>query len=146
MLMKRIPPDEKEISLYVTYFWDRLKPTPALPGKPPAETINLNKQPRYFARRELLGIKTGTELVAWAEKWVNGDDWRKARDTIRAWRYKSRNQLVRVSLREETKELLDKRAKALSLPLWQYMQCLELTDEVFKKLEQTAGIGEEDAL
>lgn len=146
IIMKRIPPDAKEVPLYVTYFWDRLKPSPVLPGQPSAEVINLDKHPRYFARRELLGIKHGEDLVAWANKWIDADDWRRARDTVRAWRYKSRNQLVRASLREETKELLDKRAKALDLSLWRYMQCLELTEEVLKKLEQAAGIGLDDML
>ena len=79
IIMKRIPPDAKEVSLYVTYFWDRLKPSPALPGQPSAEVINLDKQPRYFARRELLAIKCGEDLVAWADNWIDADDWRRAR-------------------------------------------------------------------
>lgn len=137
--MKRIPPEE-EVSLYVKYFWDRLKPSPAPRGQTSAKTINLAKQPSYVARRELLGIKSSAELLEWSDKWIDGDDWRKARDTVRAWRYKSRNKLVRVSLREDTKNLLDKRAKAFNLPLWRYLDTLELTPEKLLQLEQKTGI------
>ena len=138
--MKPIPPDEKEVSLYVTYFWDRLKPSPAPRGQISAETINLAKQPSYVARRELHWIKSSAELLEWSDKWIDSDDWRKARDTVRAWRYKSRNKLVRASLREDTKNLLDKRAKAFDLPLWRYLDCLELTPEKLLQLERETGI------
>lgn len=137
--MKRIPPEE-EVSLYVTYFWDRLKPSPAPRSQAPAITINLAKQPSYAARRELLGIKSSAELLEWSDKWIDGDDWRKARDTVRAWRYKSRNKLARISLREDTKNLLDERAKAFNLPLWRYLDSLELTPEKLRQLERQTGI------
>ncbi|MGP8289239.1 hypothetical protein ACT3OH_03080 [Vreelandella zhanjiangensis] len=144
--MKRIPPDQKEVTLYVTYFWDKLKAhslAAASVPAPPSQTkefVNLAKQPAYIARRELLSIKTSADLMGWADVWVTMEDWRKARDTVRSWRYKARNQLVRASMRENTKTLLDERAQSYNLSLWRYLESLDLTEEKLAALEAQSEI------
>lgn len=51
-------------------------------------------------------IKSSAALMSCADKWVGGD-WSKARNTVRVWRYKSRNKPVRANLKEDTKKLMD---------------------------------------
>ena len=138
--MIRIPPEDNEVELYVTYFWDRLAPSQQRPAPEVTREIDLRKKPAYFARRHLLRVKTGTELVAWAEQWIDAEDWRRGRDSVRAWRYKVRNKLVRPSMREDTKRLLDERAQALNIPLWRYLHCLDLSSQKLQQLERQAGL------
>ena len=67
--MKRIPPNEKEVTLYVTYFWDRLKPSSPTVASVPTVTsetngiVSLEKQPAYTARRELQNVQTSADLI-----------------------------------------------------------------------------------
>lgn len=141
--MIRNLPDQDECKLLIGYFWDLLAPRHELryearPG------IDLTKKTSYFARRELMRVHTSTELVQWATKWIDNDDWRRAKDNIRSRRYKQRNGLVRASLRQETKEMLDSRAQALGLPLWQYLACLDLSPAKLIELEQRAGVPSPD--
>ena len=81
--MKRIPPNEKEVTLYVTYFWDRLKPSSPTVASVPTVTsetngiVSLEKQPAYTARRELQNVQTSADLIRWADTWISLDDWRK---------------------------------------------------------------------
>ena len=144
--MKRIPPNEKEVTLYVTYFWDRLKPSSPTVASVPTVTsetngiVSLEKQPAYTARRELQNVQTSADLIRWADTWISLDDWRKARDTVRAWRYKARNKLVRASMREATKKLLDDRSQHYGMPLWRYLENLNLTDEKLSTLESQSKL------
>jgi len=138
--MIRIPPEDNEVELYVTYFWDRLAPSQEPHTPDVTREIDLRKKPAYFARRQLLRVKTGAELAAWAEQWIDAEDWRRGRDSVRAWRYKARNKLVRPSMREDTKRLLDERAQALNIPLWRYLHCLDLSPEKLQQLEHQAGL------
>lgn len=69
-----------------------------------------------------------------------------ARDTVRAWRYKARNKLVRASMREATKKLLDDRSQHYGMPLWRYLENLNLTDEKLSTLESQSKLIPHDPL
>ncbi|XKH58720.1 hypothetical protein LG290_08300 [Halomonas sediminis] len=107
--MIRVVPDQQDVPTYIAYFWDRLLQEPNELDEEP--TIRLGKKPRYYARRDLVKVKTSEELAEWAIKWLTPEDWRKARDAVRASRYKERYKLVRANLRKDTKALFDSRAQ-----------------------------------
>lgn len=121
--MNKIAPPQHEVPLYVRYFR----------GLVVCET-------HQVAHSQLRAVDDGQQLVAWADEWASDDEWRRARDSIRAFRYKSRHHLTRTNIDQTTKEILEQRARTLGLPLWQYVQQLGLTAEVLEQLEQRRRI------
>lgn len=136
--MIRVVPDQKDVPTYIAYFWDRLLQEPNELDEDPI--IRLGKKPRYYARRDLVKVTTREELAEWATTWLTSEDWRRARDAVRASRYKERNKLVRASMSQDTKTLLDSRARQYKLPLWRYLERLGLTEQALRDLEVRAGL------
>ncbi|MBE2167431.1 MULTISPECIES: hypothetical protein [unclassified Cobetia] len=125
--MNKTPPPWDEVPLYVRYFQ----------GLPICEE-------RKDALSALQKVWQGEELVAWVNAWACDEDWRRARDSIRAYRYKSRHHLTRANIDQATKSILEQRARALGLPLWQYVQNLGLNEETLEQLEQRANCERKD--
>lgn len=117
-LMNKTAPPQDEVVLYVRYFLGQA----ACEGK---------IQPRA----DLIKIRDAHSLLVWADKWATDDEWRRARDNVRSHRYKSRHKLARANIDQATKEALEQRARARGLPLWRYVQQLELTEEKLERLE-----------
>lgn len=118
-MMNKTPPPKDEVPLYVRYF----------EGLPVCE--------RYpEALDALLILQHGQQLVDWVDQWACDEDWSRARDSVRAYRYKMRHHLSRANIDHRTKQLLGQRAKALGLPIWQYIQQLGLDAETLEALEK----------
>lgn len=81
-------------------------------------------------------FNTASSLVDWVDQWACDEDWSRARDSVRAYRYKMRHHLSRANIDHRTKQLLGQRAKALGLPIWQYIQQLGLDAETLEALEK----------
>ncbi|MGY3727881.1 hypothetical protein [Cobetia sp. MM1IDA2H-1] len=125
--MNKTPPPLEEVPLYVRYFQ----------GLPVCED-------QKDAQAALQRIRRGKELVDWVNQWACDEDWRRARDSIRAYRYKSRHHLTRANIDQATKTILEQRARELGLPLWQYVQNLGLNEETLEQLEQRANCDRKD--
>jgi len=137
--MIKPPANHDEFELLLNYFWDRLGDD----LQPTARTttpLTLTKPAAYQARKALRHVLTPADLVVWAEQWLTGDAWQRARSRVRAKRYRDRNQLVRTSMTTDTKALLDARAKAMKLPLWAYLEALSLDADVMMALEHRARL------
>lgn len=131
-------PDPSELPAYQTYFHERLLQEPnALHDEP---IIRLGKKPRYYAKRELGHVDTVDDLVAWAHRWLAPEDWQRARNAVRASRYKARHELVRATISREQKGALDARAKHHGMPVWRYLDALGLNEQALAELERNVGM------
>lgn len=137
-MIRKLPP-QTEVDLIIGYFWERLGNRSEVQPKSPVG-VDISKGPAFYARRELMQVHDSQALIDWANRWVAMDDWRRARDIVRSRRYQDRNKLSRVGIRRETRDLLDRHARAHGLPLWKYLAGLGLTDTVLTELEQAAGM------
>lgn len=134
--MRRQLPEPHEVAQLTAYFLERL-----VPGRkfaPKKEQLNLKKGDDHYARRELTNISTPEQIVVWSYQWCSDEDWRRARDSVRSQRYTARNDLSRVSIRRDTKELIERRAALIGMPLWKYLCHLRLTDELMADIEDRA--------
>lgn len=132
-------PSKEETLLIVEYYWERLTGNEHV-GLNAEGQVSLSKTPRYFARRELLKVKTSQDLVKWANRWVDADSWRKAKDNVRSFRYKAKHGLSRINISQPAKAVLSERATIHGMPIWQYIACLNLKVETLIRLEKEEGM------